>query len=131
MQLKTERGESDPEVEAATKLLNEYYSSPAYRAWYEEFQRRNAVAENQNNDKIETTEQTSKERPQIDVPLSADEALEKAVEEQRLGMPMAPESSDAKTKNGDAENTQNARKRKKKGPPEWYEVFNDYISCAW
>ncbi|VDK25014.1 unnamed protein product [Taenia asiatica] len=121
--LKAERGEEDEEVKKGVASLGEYYRSPAYRVWYDEYQKRQEDAKEDKREHLET-----QLRSQKVVEVSADDALKRAEEEQRLGVPIAkPEAERANVVQleGETSSESHSRKRKKKGAPEWYEITDD------
>ncbi len=115
--VKAEKGADCEEVKKGQEALDEYYRSPAYRAWYEDYQKR--LEEHKKSG--EPLPQRKRPAPVLEV--SADEALQRAEEEQRLGVPIStPVVEENTTESGDKPTEAPVRKRKKKGPPEWYEV---------
>ncbi|CDS43614.1 HIV Tat specific factor 1 [Echinococcus multilocularis] len=121
--LKAERGDEDEEVKKAVASLGEYYRSPAYRAWYDEYQKRQKDSKEEERVRLET-----KHRLQKVVEVSADDALKRAEEEQRLGVPIAKSETEkvkAVQPEGETSSDGHSRKRKKKGAPEWYEITDD------
>ncbi|KAL5106828.1 HIV Tat-specific factor 1 [Taenia crassiceps] len=120
--LKAERGEEDEEVKRGIASLGEYYRSPAYRVWYDEYQKRQEDAKEEERVRLE-----AKHRTQKIVEVSADDALKRAEEEQRLGVPISnPEAEKANVQpEGAIPSESHSRKRKKKGAPEWYEITDD------
>lgn len=119
--LKAERGEEDEEVKKGVASLSEYYRSPAYRVWYDEYLKRQEDAKEEERTRIEV-----KRRPQKVVEASADDALKRAEEEQRLGVPIVKpegEKTNIVQPEGETSSESHSRKRKKKSAPEWYEVI--------
>ncbi|VDD77851.1 unnamed protein product [Mesocestoides corti] len=119
--LKAEKGEEDEEVKKGQASLDEYYRSPAYRVWYDDYQKRL-----EEHKRVEQPPAARKKNAQP-VEVSADEALERAEEEQRMGVPISkPEEPGEPTEGGQEKPAENpCKKRKKKGPPEWYEITDD------
>nr|VZI39046.1 unnamed protein product [Spirometra erinaceieuropaei] len=130
--------ELSEEIKKAEASLAEYYASPAYRLWYEDFQRSQA-AETAPSAPAPSPEQPRKPRAAAAAAasISADEALARAEEEQRLGIPIVQPTTPAPSNGGSGDNSEPAtaasgteaaaapRKRKKNGPPEWYEIEDE------
>lgn len=134
--LKASKGPDHEDVKKAQTTLDEYYRSPAYAAWYEDYQKRieehkQVLSEPQ---QPHPAIKNSRNLPLVEV--SADEALERAEEEQRLGVPVTfpePETEEGGATNKTTEPEEAAAeaasmaatKRKRKGPPEWYEITDE------
>lgn len=118
--LKAERGSDDEEVKKGLASLEEYYRSDAYRVWYEGYQKHLEEAKLEEQKRLERT----RKAPQF-AEVSADDALKRAEEEQRLGVPINKPEAVRQTTTESAHNDQSVGppvKKKRKGPPEWYEV---------
>lgn len=128
--LKIERGLDDEEVKRGMASLNEYYQSPAYRVWYEEYQKRQCEA-NEGKEKDQKRLE-ARRKPHQPIDVSADDALRRAEEEQRLGIPIPkteaenPPEGIQSEKQHEQPSEGATKKKKKRGPPEWYEVSPQY-----
>ncbi|VDL24980.1 unnamed protein product [Hymenolepis diminuta] len=124
--LKAERGSDDEDVKKGLASLDTYYRSDAYRVWYEGYQKQQEEAKLEEQKRLERTRKV----PQVEV--SADDALKRAEEEQKLGVPISKptEIAEQAHKEGNSNDTEDKPveppvKKEKKGPPEWYEISDN------
>lgn len=129
--LKTERGPDDEDVKKGLASLDAYYRSDAYRVWYEGYQKQQEEAKLEERKRLERTRKV----PQVEV--SADDALKRAEEEQKLGVPISKPTEIAEQAHTEGNSNDGEdkpveppiKKKKKKGPPEWYEVGDIIKYC--
>lgn len=117
--LKAKRGSDDEDVKSGLASLDAYYRSDAYRIWYEGYQKQQAEAKLEEQRCLERTRKV----PQAEV--SADDALNRAEKEQKLGVPLSKPTVEGVSSDAIDQVIESPVKRKRKGPPDWYEISDD------